>query len=601
MGEISPLLLGVNHRFPYSGFGMWDAKNERTDPLFLERFRYGGFTIVRFPGGRTANNYRWKNAIGELSDRKGNVDAAFGRKRIHQETLTNEFGPDEFGTFIEEAGVEGNIVVNFATGSANEAAEWVEYMNTPVGENPRGGVAWADVRAANGHPDPYGIKHWEIGNELAGVKTFWIGDIPVTERAPKYIFGGSTLFERSQVVTPTDYSLEASVSTGEPSQRFFVPFPPIQAGSETVFVGDEEWQRIEDLASAGDQPVYEVDYPKGRISFGDGTNGRVPPTGTRISVTHVSGRHDGFLDFYREMKEVDPSVGVGSALNSPVFTRIMGSEHPYDFMVAHSYSYFHETPGDLNELHDLMMTLPDVQAGKVESLQRDIAADAGDRADDVDVLISEWAMAAGENIGLSRLEVPLVYAQSLDGGLYTGLMLRQWIRLGIPIAQKHSLIDIDPDDPPPGYEKPRSAFQALIGPQPCYLITAPAHVFRIFKEMTGPHHIQSEVIGGPIKTIFNGASLPSLSTIASTADGKLYLIVINTDRDKDIRAVVETAGFDEQGEARFLTLAGDDYMVHNTEEHPNRVVVREATYEIEDGFEYVFPRLSVTAIELTGS
>src|SRR5690606_25002403 len=43
-----------------------------------------------------------------------------------------------------------------------EAAEWIEYCNgdsdTPMGK----------IRAANGHVEPYGVKYWEIGNEVWG-------------------------------------------------------------------------------------------------------------------------------------------------------------------------------------------------------------------------------------------------------------------------------------------------------------------------------------------------------------------------------------------------------------------------------------------------
>ena len=62
-----PGIFGVNHRYPYEGFGMWDpAINERTqlfDPSLLGR----GFNAVRFPGGLVANTYHWKRAIGPLS------------------------------------------------------------------------------------------------------------------------------------------------------------------------------------------------------------------------------------------------------------------------------------------------------------------------------------------------------------------------------------------------------------------------------------------------------------------------------------------------------------------------------------------------------
>ena len=45
-------------------------------------------------------------------------------------------------------------------GSAADAADLIEYLNAPADGDvtkPNGGVDWAEVRAANGHPEPYGV------------------------------------------------------------------------------------------------------------------------------------------------------------------------------------------------------------------------------------------------------------------------------------------------------------------------------------------------------------------------------------------------------------------------------------------------------------
>ncbi len=604
LAGINPLVYGVNHRYPYSGFNMWDTDEGRINPLFRERFDYSGLTIVRFPGGRTANNYHWDNAIGPIDERGLHIDAAFGRTRIHNRALSNEFGPDEFGRFLDITGTEGSIVVNFPTGTAREAADWVEYMNAPVGENPRGGTAWAEVRADNGHPDPYGIKYWEVGNELAGEKTFWIGgNTTLAERAPKYIFGGSTSFTKQAVHTRTDFTPSGTESTGEPSQTFFVRYPPVQPNSETVYAGGERWTAVDDLASAGPDNVYEFDPQAGKITFGDGTHGNIPEKGARVAVTHVSGPHDGYVDFYREMKEADPSIEVGSALNAPAFTETMGSEHPYDFLVAHSYSYFRATPSDLRDLHDLMMTLPDVQADKVEVVLDQIERDAGPRAAEVELVITEWAMATGFNIGLGRIEAPPSYAQTVDGALYTGLVLRHWLRLGIPVAQRHTLIDINPEDPPPGYTKERTAYQAVIGPYPCFLVTAPALAYRLFTRMTGDEVVSSEIVENPVKTIFTGATLESLATVASTDElGNLYVIVINSNLEDPVKTAVAIDGFSTAGSGRAWTLTGAGHLASNSLRRPNRVRIEEAALEKIDGaFAYEFPPHSITALKLEGA
>ena len=38
----------------------------------------------------------------------------------------------------------------------------LEYCNHP------GGTRWSDLRVSHGHPDPFGVKLWCLGNELDG-------------------------------------------------------------------------------------------------------------------------------------------------------------------------------------------------------------------------------------------------------------------------------------------------------------------------------------------------------------------------------------------------------------------------------------------------
>lgn len=601
-GPISELVYGANHRYPYNGFNMWDSRAGEPFPLFVRRFNYAGLSAVRYPGGRTANNYHWRRAIGPVEKRQGHVDSAFGRQTIHSKPLSSEFGPDEFGRFLDATGAEGNVVVNFPTGTALEAANWVEYMNAPAGSNPNGGVAWAQKRADYGHPEPYGVKYWEVGNELGGEKTFWLGpEATDQDRASSYIFGGQTRFVRQPVVTFTDYSSTGALSTGQPSQAFYVRFPPALSGSTTVYVEGERWNLVRDLGSAGREKVYSVDAASGKIGFGDGDHGLVPPKGAHITITYVSGPHDGFNDFYREMKSVDPSIQIGSGLNSPFFISMMGQVHPYDFLVAHSYSFFTSTPPNTDGLHDLMMGLTEEQASKVENTRSVISDYAGERrAEDIDIVVSEWAMATGVNIGLGRIDAPLHYTQSLDGALYAALILRQWIRLDIPLAEKHALIDINPGSPPPGYDKPRTAYQAVIGPAPCYVLSAPALAFRMYSTLLGRGEVTSSVIGNPSRQTFLGETLESLATVAAVDDaGDLSLLVINQDRASDVRAAIQTEGFDEASDATAWTLDGPGYLAYNSVRKPNKVAIKEtALTGVEEGFRFNFPAHSITVIKL---
>ena len=47
------------------------------------------------------------------------------------------------------------------TEGAKAAADWVAYCNLPAGTHPM-----ADLRAAHGFPEPFGVKYWELDNEV---------------------------------------------------------------------------------------------------------------------------------------------------------------------------------------------------------------------------------------------------------------------------------------------------------------------------------------------------------------------------------------------------------------------------------------------------
>ncbi|HWG84639.1 MAG TPA: alpha-L-arabinofuranosidase C-terminal domain-containing protein, partial [Deinococcales bacterium] len=74
----------------------------------------------------------------------------------------NQFGTDEFMRFCRAVAAEPMLAVNLGTGTAEEAAQLVEYCNAPAGTH------YADWRVANGHREPYGVRYWCLGNEMDG-------------------------------------------------------------------------------------------------------------------------------------------------------------------------------------------------------------------------------------------------------------------------------------------------------------------------------------------------------------------------------------------------------------------------------------------------
>ena len=115
-----------------------------------------GVPVIRYPGGNFVSCYDWHDGIGPKEKRPRRMDYAWATIE------TNEFGIDEFCQWAEKVGIEPMIAVNLGTGSIKDAGDLVEYCNHP------GGTYWSDLRAKNGHPEPYNIKYWCLGNEMEG-------------------------------------------------------------------------------------------------------------------------------------------------------------------------------------------------------------------------------------------------------------------------------------------------------------------------------------------------------------------------------------------------------------------------------------------------
>lgn len=110
-------------------------------------------TILRWPGGTYANIYHWMDSVGPKSERKKKRNLIWGGIN------DGAFGTAEFIEYCRALGAEPMICVNLASGTAEEAASWVEYCNGEPGSY------WADLRVAHGWPEPFRVKYWCIGNE----------------------------------------------------------------------------------------------------------------------------------------------------------------------------------------------------------------------------------------------------------------------------------------------------------------------------------------------------------------------------------------------------------------------------------------------------
>ncbi|HLH04236.1 MAG TPA: hypothetical protein VKX25_15840 [Bryobacteraceae bacterium] len=131
----------------------------RPDTIALLRTLQSG--MWRLPGGNFLSDWSWYNGVGDIDKRPPTFDYAWHAMQ------TNDVGLDEFMTLCKLIGVDPYITVNAGFGDAHSAAEEVEFINGPTS------TRLGAERARNGHPEPYHVKFWNIGNEPWG--TFQLG------------------------------------------------------------------------------------------------------------------------------------------------------------------------------------------------------------------------------------------------------------------------------------------------------------------------------------------------------------------------------------------------------------------------------------------
>ena len=168
--DVNSHLLGVN-------INWWDTQlpTART----REMVQAAGLNFFRFPGGSSSDEYHFADP----PSYNGRGTAA------------------SFAQFIASVGGQGVVTLNYGTGSPQEAAAWLAYLNAAVGDPTPIGTGkqwsdslarwvdkdwktagyWAGLRAATplaqndtlnhlriGRSAPFGLRYFEIGNEMYG-------------------------------------------------------------------------------------------------------------------------------------------------------------------------------------------------------------------------------------------------------------------------------------------------------------------------------------------------------------------------------------------------------------------------------------------------
>lgn len=171
IGQVDPMIYGVfmepigggmGHRRFNTVYGsLYDpgspyANTDGFDTRYIDAAKELKITNMRWPGGNYTADYHWMDGIGPKDKRPVLKDLAWGY------IDSNRVGTDEWVELNKAIGSKNVVCINAGTGTLDEAAHWVEYCNLEPDSY------YPDLRANYGHPKPYDINLWDLGNEVDG-------------------------------------------------------------------------------------------------------------------------------------------------------------------------------------------------------------------------------------------------------------------------------------------------------------------------------------------------------------------------------------------------------------------------------------------------
>lgn len=615
-------IFGANHRYASSllentvsinGYGSWDYVNDRIYPQLQEYLNKMNVSTIRFPGGTVANLYQWKRGIGPQEERT---------PTIHGNALTglpSEYGLDEAARMCEDAGSRMVYVYNIANGSVEDALDLVEYLNAPNdGSNPRGGVDWAAVRAENGHPEPYNVTQFEMGNEfyLEGQQYWTVG----SGYQARYANGGEIEFQGNfanlsgnklrpyQPVDQLDWTANASVASGEANLVKYFRYVPVKEGTASVYVDGEEWRIVDTLeGQGGDSKVCTVDYETGEITFGDGVNGAVVPKGSQIRTKYTAVL-DGFKDYGKALKEFGAELGldieVYSCIHDTAFYSAMasheGHEGWWDGVAYHPYGNANQYSGTVLNYNNYAMLVAENNVNSVKNQLNTLHR----YLPDGEICVTEYGI-----LGASAAHKD--WLNSTGHGLYLAKSVMGFAEIdGISYANRHSLLDT------PGSRD--SVGVGQMGVISCYIdyaedgtilgvkdftMTPGALMLSMFNTFYGDTVVQTRTYGVPEMTA-GGGQISGLDVQATVdADGYTYLAVVNCLQDP-ASAIVMLDQESTLPTAEVMYVDSPSFNSVNDPENPGNVRIKQD--EIKDiagadSFTYEFPANSLTIIRVKTS
>lgn len=244
VGPVDRRLLGV--AYSWSTVNTYLHEHKLREP-FIAAFAGLHLPINRI-GGAEGQAFKWKQSVGPIDQRTPQkIEPWFNAPVVQQ------CGPLEWVQALTAIDPKAEFVIalNLLTDTPEDHADLVELLTTRVGENPNGGAAWAEVRAAAGLVEPIAVPMWELGNE-----NDWAG--------------------QKKSISPEDYVARckasiAAIRTVDPGARFaaHAAGAPHNTTNPRPFAGSwHVWHRLvlRELAPDIDYLVFHPYYNHGGVA-----------------------------------------------------------------------------------------------------------------------------------------------------------------------------------------------------------------------------------------------------------------------------------------------------------------------------------------------
>ena len=160
LASLTGTSVGINN-------AVWDGS--LLEPDLPGLLRKAGVRVMRYPGGSTSDVYHWQTNTTEPGQSYANPSNTF----------------DAFMGVVQRAGAQAMITANYGSGTPEEAAAWVRYANVT---------------------HHYGVKYWEIGNEIYGNGTYgadWEYDLHSQKGPAAYAQNAVQFIDAMKAVDPT--------------------------------------------------------------------------------------------------------------------------------------------------------------------------------------------------------------------------------------------------------------------------------------------------------------------------------------------------------------------------------------------------------------